>query len=389
MNNKKIVAYFLAFIALGMTSSALGPTLPGLAEQTGTQLSGISFLFATRSLGFLGGALLAGQLYDRVPGHPLIMGLLLLMALSLSLVPFISQLWLLTILMFLAGMVESGVDVGSNTLLVWRFGEKVGPYMNSLHFFFGLGAFLAPIIIAQTMLASGGIQLAYWVLALIVLPAAFFFIGFPSLPIRQRDTAVDHKKANLRLVFLVAAFLFLYVGAEVAYGGWIFTYATTLGLSNATVAAYLTSFFWGALTLGRLLSIPIAAKLHPKTLLGGALAGCLLSLVILLLGQNSVVALWLGTIGLGLSMSVIFPTTIALAEHTLSLSGQITSYFFVGAGLGGMTIPWLIGQLFETIGPVVTMLIILATLLVAVVIFALLIWQARLHLEAKAARLMS
>ncbi|MEZ4592581.1 MAG: hypothetical protein R3D55_15765 [Chloroflexota bacterium] len=98
-------------------------------------------------------------------------------------------------------------------------------------------------------------------------------------------------------------------------------------------------------------------------------------------------ALWAGTIGLGLSMSVIFPTTLALAEHTLSLSGQMTSYFFVGASLGAMIVPWLIGQLFEQVGPIITMITILITLLLAVGLFALLIWQARLHQEAKAARL--
>lgn len=388
--DRKIVAYFLAFIALGMASAALGPTLPGLAEQTSTQLSGISFLFATRSLGFLSGSILAGRVFDRVSGHPIILAMLLLMSASLATIPFMRQLWLLTAVMFVAGIVESGIDVGSNTLLVWRFGEKVGPYMNSLHFFFGLGAFLSPIIIAQTMLVTdGGIRLAYWVLALIVLPAALAFVRFPSLPIRHRDTAVHGNNANWFLVILVAAFLFLYVGAEVAYGGWVYTYATTRNLSSETTAAYLTSFFWGALTLGRLLSIPLAAKLHPKTLLGGALTGCLLSMAVLLGWQTSATVLWVGTIGLGLSMSVIFPTTIALAEHTLSLSGQMTSYFFIGASLGGMTIPWLIGQLFEQVGPVVTMLTILITLLVAVIVFSLLIWQARLHQEAKRARLIA
>ena len=388
--DKKIIAYFLAFIALGMASATLGPTLPGLAEQTNTQLSGISFLFATRSFGFLVGSLLAGRIYDRFPGHPVLMLMLLLMSLSLGLVPLMTRLWLLTAVLFLAGMVESGIDVGSNTLLVWRFGDHVGPYMNGLHFFFGLGAFLSPIIIAQTMLANeGGIRLAYWTLALIVLPTALFFVRFPSLPIRQKETAVHGTRVNWLLVILVAAFLFLYVGAEVAYGGWIFTYATSLDLSNATIAAYLTSFFWGALTVGRLLSIPLAAKLHPKTLLSGALAGCLLSVAVLLIWQSSTVALWAGTIGLGLSMSVIFPTTLSLAEQTLSLSGKMTSYFFVGASLGAMFIPWLIGQLFDRVSPVVTMFIIFVTLLTAVVVFGLLIWQARLHLEAKAAKAMT
>ena len=386
--DKKVMAYFFAFIALGMTSAALGPTLPGLAEQTGTQLSGISFLFATRSFGFLLGSLLAGRIYDRLPGHPVLAAMLLLMSLSLGLIPFMEQLWLLTAVLFVAGIVESGVDVGSNTLLVWRYGEKVGPYMNSLHFFFGLGAFIAPIIIAQTMLVRDGeIRLDYWVLALIVLPAGLFFVRFPSAPIRHRDSGVADSQGSWVLIGLVAAFLFLYVGAEVAYGGWIFTYATTLNLSNATAAAYLTSFFWGALTVGRLISIPLTARLAPKNLLSGALAGCLFSLAVLLIWQNNSAALWVGTIGLGLSMSVIFPTTISLAEQTLSLSGKMTSYFFVGAALGSMSVPWLIGQLFERIGPMITMFTIFVTLLIAVIVFGLLIWQAERHLVAKATKL--
>lgn len=385
--DKKIVAYFVAFIALGMTTAVLGPTLPGLAKQTNSQLSGISFLFATRSLGFLLGALLAGRVYDRFPGHPVIAVALLLMSLSLMLIPFMTQLWLLTAVLFVAGVVESGVDVGSNTLLTWRLGDKVGPAMNGLHFFFGLGAFLSPIIIAQVMRASdGSIRQAYWILALIVLPTAFFFVRFPSVPIRQRKTAVPGEAVNWRLILLVAAFLFLYAGAEVSYGGWIFTYATALNLSNATNAAYLTSFFWGFLTLGRLLSIPLATRLSIMKMLAGALAGSVFSIAALLVWPNSTMVLWMGTLALGLSMSLIFPMTISLAEQILSLSGQMASYFFVGAGLGTMLIPWLIGQKFEQAGSIVTMRIIFVTLLAAAGVLSLIYQQAKVFKKSEVNR---
>lgn len=385
--DKKIIAYFLAFIALGMTTAVLGPTLPGLAKQTNSQLSGISFLFATRSLGFLLGALLAGRVYDRFPGHPVIAVALLFMSLSLMLIPLMTQLWLLTAVLFVAGVVESGVDVGSNTLLTWRLGDKVGPAMNGLHFFFGLGAFLSPIIIAQVMQASdGSIRQAYWILALIVLPTAFFFVRFPSVPIRQRKTAVRGEAVNWRLILLVAAFLFLYAGAEVSYGGWIFTYATALNLSNATNAAYLTSFFWGFLTVGRLLSIPLATRLSITKMLTGALAGSVLSVAALLVWQNSTMVLWMGTVALGLSMSLIFPMTISLAEQILSLSGKMASYFFVGAGLGTMLIPWLIGQQFEQAGFIVTMRIIFVTLLAAAGVFSLIYQQAKVFKKSEVKR---
>ncbi len=60
--------------------------------------------------------------------------------------------------------------MGGNTLLVWVHREKVGPFMNALHFFLGVGAFLSPIMIAQVVLLSGGIRGAYWALALLMLP---------------------------------------------------------------------------------------------------------------------------------------------------------------------------------------------------------------------------
>jgi FHS family Na+ dependent glucose MFS transporter 1 len=146
-----------------------------------------------------------------------------------------------------------------------------------------------------------------------------------------------------------------------------------LGLSGATLAAYLTSAFWGALTLGRLLAIPIAARWRPRAILSGDLVGCLVSLSVILLWSKSLVAVWLGTFGMGLSIASIFPTTISLAERRMPITGRVTGWFFVGASVGGMTLPWVIGQLFESIGPRVTMFTIMAGLIAAVGVFALLI----------------
>jgi len=50
------LAYYVGFIALGLTTASLGPTLPGLAEQTQTRLGEISFLFTARSFGYLLGS---------------------------------------------------------------------------------------------------------------------------------------------------------------------------------------------------------------------------------------------------------------------------------------------------------------------------------------------
>ena len=55
---------------------------------------------------------------------------------------------------------RSFADSG-NTLLVWVHPARVGPVMNALHFFFGLGAFLSPILIAWAMRGTGDLIHAY------------------------------------------------------------------------------------------------------------------------------------------------------------------------------------------------------------------------------------
>jgi FHS family Na+ dependent glucose MFS transporter 1 len=170
--------------------------------------------------------------------------------------------------------------------------------------------------------------------------------------------------------------LFLYVGAEVGFGGWIYTYGVALDLGSEATAAYLTSSFWGALTLGRLLTVPVATQLKPRTILLGDLVGCLFSVGIILWWSDSLTAVWLGAAGLGFSMASIFPTTLSLAENRMPITGQVNGWFFVGASTGGMVLPWLIGQLFESIGPHITMIAIMTNLLLAVGVYIAMVLHA-------------
>lgn len=369
------IGYYLAFIALGLVVASLGPTLPGLASLMHSRLRDISFLFTARAFGYLLGSFAGGRGYDRLAGHPLMGAVLLVMAAMMLLAPLMSSLALLTLVLLALGMAEGTLDVGGNTLLVWAHRAKVGPFMNGQHFFFGVGVFLSPIIIAQVVLLSGGITGAYWTLALLLLPCVAWIAQTPS-PAAQTVQAHTAGQVNRFLVVLIGLFFFLYAGAESGFGGWVFTYAVALKLSDETVAAYLTSTFWGALTLGRLLAIPLAARFQPRSMLLADLLGCLLSLAIIILGSSSLPATWLGTFGLGLAMASIFPTTLVLAEQRMTITGRVTGWFFVGASIGSMTMPWLIGQLFEPVGPHSATLVLLIDLLIAVALFAILAFHS-------------
>lgn len=364
--------YFGSFVIFGLLTAAIGPTLPGLAENTGSELSQISLIFTAQALGYLTGSLSGGRLYDLLPGHRLLSVVLFIMGCMGFLIPLIPILWLLLVVFLILGIMQGALEVGNNTLLVWLYRERVGPYMNALHFFFGVGAILSPIIIARTASASGDISWAYWILAFLTLPVGLWLGRLPSPKAYDGNESDRTGGVNVVLIGLVALLLFLYVGAEASYGGWVYTYTLSrFPEVAAPSAALLTSAFWGALTIGRLVSIPLAVRLKPGLVLTGDLLGCLVSIGMIALWPGSVSVVWVGTLGLGLFMASFFPTTVTLAGQRMQISGQVSGWFFVGAGAGGMFLPWLIGQLFEVTGPGITISLILADLIVALIVLAM------------------
>jgi fucose permease len=112
--------------------------------------------------------------------------------------------------------------------------------------------------------------------------------------------------------------------------------------------------------------------MRPRTILFMDLIGCAIGAMIITLWKDSVLALWVGTFGLGLSMASIFPTFMMLARERMQITGAITGWFLVGSGAGSMFLPWLIGQIFAATGPkamTTVLLIDIAVMLVVLLIF--------------------
>ncbi len=363
--------YFLTFFVLGLAPAALGPTLMALAEQTGSELEDISILFSMRSLGYLCSARIIGGMYDKHRGHPIMAGALCLVVVLFVTLPYITSLGVLSGAFLIHGILSACIDLGGNILLIWAYHRNTAPYVNGLHFSFGLGAFTAPLIVAFTLTAQMPPVYTYWIIAVLGIPSIIWLLRSPSPqnPLVQQTEAPTQARKAIP-IWLLAGFFFLYGGSEVSLGGWIHTYGIKHNTMDEKTAAYLTSSFWGAFTIGRLLAIRLSSKFASYKLVLVQMSGAALCVLVMLLSPPNVVVTWTCTLLTGLCMSSVFPLAITYFKRFTAGSGQLSSWFWIGASAGSMTVPWTIGQFFDTIGPTFfTLLIVICITLATGIMF--------------------
>lgn len=372
--------YFAAFFVLGLITASLGPSLPSFSRGTNSTLQELGVLFPVRAGAYLFGAWLTGHLIDKTRGHVLLVSGMLLMGITTFFIPEIHRIWVLLVAMVFMGWGMGILDVSGNTLLMWQALEDPGSAMNALHFFYGLGSFLSPLILAGAMQYTNGIKAGYFIYGIVLIPLLFPILRANS-PQPPREEAPEHASrlpvANRRALVLIAVFFFLYVGVEVGFGGWIAAYGLKSRLTTEVTGAVLTSAYWGTFTASRLVSVPLAARWKPKSILVMDLSGGLLSLAVILLWPTSPVALWVGALGLGWSLASVFPTMLTFANQHLALKGRNTSWFFVSAGLGAMATPWGLSRFVEGGSPIRLMQVIFIELLLTFLLFGVYFYRKR------------
>ncbi|XP_048877569.1 major facilitator superfamily domain-containing protein 4A [Brienomyrus brachyistius] len=145
--------------------------------------------------------------------------------------------------------------------------------------------------------------------------------------------------------------LFMTDGIVGAYAGFVYTYAVAPPMSLAhRTAGYLASVFWAAITVGRLVCIPLSYRFQPVRLLLINLAGVIITVLLLLIFYTNSVFLFVGTCLLGLFLSSIFPCMVAFTEDILDYQGCATTVLVTSAGLGEMVLQVLVGSIIHSEG---------------------------------------
>lgn len=349
--------YYGLFVCLGLGMAIVGPTIPDLARQTGSTQDAIGWLFFGGSVGYTLGTLLGGRLFDRIAhGHALLGAAELVAAGLLAVLPTVHSIQLLLAIGFCRGLLEGMVNTGANTLLLWTHGQKASPFMNGLHFCFGVGASVSPLVVARFAPSMAGYRGAYWAVAGFAALASLWMLSMGGSPDPKEHTAKATRarmasgRPHYAPIAMAAIFLFAYVGGEISFGSWISPYAQMLAIATPVTAAYLASAFWASFTVGRLISIPVAIRFTPRQVIPAALVPCLvLSGLMMVLPQSSAL-LWATAIGLGFCLAPLWPSGFTLAGQVVSMTASASALVLLGDSFGGMVLPSLTGKVMTVMG---------------------------------------
>ena len=108
-----------AFFGIGLLLAMLGPTLIDLSEQTGSSLESVTYSFTARSVGYLIGSIVGGEIFDRVANPcTMISSCLFVAALSSFLVPLMPNVASLCCTVVFQGLGMGVLDTGGNVLIL-------------------------------------------------------------------------------------------------------------------------------------------------------------------------------------------------------------------------------------------------------------------------------
>jgi fucose permease len=187
---------------------------------------------------------------------------------------------------------------------------------------------------------------------------------------------------RLPVVWLSLAVFFTYTGTEAAAGVWAYSLLTESRSVPMITAGMWVSIYWGALTVGRLLSGIVVNYVSVRLLLRYCIIGIAAGAALMWLNVANIVSC-LGLGLMGLASAPIFPSLIATTparlgeEHTSNAIG----FQIAAAALGQSLLPTIVGVVAHRLG-----LEIVGPAFLTAALVLLVLYEALLALSARAQR---
>lgn len=338
---------FFLYLVQGVFVILIGSILPMMKAEYQLDYQVGGWMISAHSIGNLVAGLCAGLL-------PLAIGLKRSL-LCLNILPFLGfaitlitgNPVLLIFALLLTGLGRGAISNYDNQAVSMLSRGSSTP-LNALHGFFAIGAVSAPLIaLVCTRNGDHGWRYAvYSIIALgVISMVSSWFMDMSSI---SSDTSTGGsrsfgflKERPYRSSVLI---MFFYQCVEASVMGWMVSYYTDCGVVQADSAQLLTSLLWITILIGRFGCSALGGRMGPKPMIRMLSIGTVLFLV-LLLASRSLALMLIGTVGLGLSLSGMYGTTVSNAGDVFGRYPMAMSLFIPLTSIGSIVTPSIIGSI--------------------------------------------
>ncbi|MEC0131431.1 MULTISPECIES: MFS transporter [Paenibacillus] len=397
----------LSYFVIGLAHVVLGSILPVLLQHYDQNYSAGGELIFSQFAGFLAGVLVSPLLnrrFGKRGGILIATSLLIVAEVAYAFLPPWGWMYFIAVAAgFGFGMIEAVIG----TIIIGAVTEGTAIAMSRLEVLFGIGALVMPLI-ASPLIAAGAWRLAFLIVAAFSLISLILWarghFGNLQRMLDERasvqgadnshsSSSRSNKKFPYKgkqwiLLGIFIVFFFLYVGTEMSLVNFMpAIFIAKLGMTESAAALTVT-FFWLAMSTGRLFAGVIAEKISYRVYI---LSSCLLTLLLLTLfpfTENRMAA-FIVILLLGLFMSGIFSIALVFSSKMLPGTEESTpSIMIASGGVGGALLPLFTGwsmdhlEVAQTAG-------LLATFAAFLFLLSIAAWrfQARQAVEGKSSRI--
>ena len=356
-----LIIIYLAFISLGLPDSLLGAAWPVMQSDYGAPLETAGFLFMVIAGGTIISSLASGKILKRFgTGNVTLVSCLMTAGALLGFYFAPSLVWLIIFAIPL-GLGAGAVDTGLNNYVAAHYKAH---HMSWLHCFWGVGATLGPVIMAQFISGQSAWRSGYLTIAgiqFVLVIILFFTLPLWNRAAKNSNLASNEEPENSKDVFdneeakhvkplkikgvklALMSFLF-YCGVEATMGLWGSSFLVNIKDLPAAVAAQWVSLYYAGITVGRFITGFITFKISNRTLIRMGQIIALAGGALLFLPLPATFSL-VGFIMVGLGLAPIFPCM--LHETPLRFgkkhSQTIMGYQMAVAYTGSTFLPPLLG----------------------------------------------
>lgn len=344
---------FYAYFAQGFALIMLGAILPMLKADYALNYQVGGMLLSVQSVGYAAAGLGAGFL-------PLYFGLkrsfiLLTSGVAIGMGMLLASgnpVWLL-IAMALIGISKGAVTNYNNQIMSDLARGNAGP-LNLLHAFFAIGACLAPLAV----LLCARVDASGWRLAAAV-ATAVAVLGLLAMSRMKMDGAPSGGEAESapvsfgffreKIFWVTVLIVFFYQCIEASLMGWLTSFFVDSGVMTNDFAQVVTSALWIALLAGRFGCSAVAVRFRPYQMILVMAAGQL-GFLYLLVHSRSFGMMMVATVGLGLSMSGMYGTSVSNAGDLFARYPVCMGFFVLLTSMGAVVAPSAVGVVANVAG---------------------------------------